>query len=131
MNSPVDPGARQALKKKPPERTPEVRLVDLLRIPCPMDRVPLLVRDLRDGLFLEPRTCCRVFALCVPGPDAATVSGRCDRLSCRRCGLPRSPVLAGDFLVSLMRNHRYQIVFSVLGKMWVGEEGVCPEVQVG
>ncbi|XP_068390892.1 large ribosomal subunit protein eL28-like [Eschrichtius robustus] len=23
MNSPVDPGARQALKKKPPERTPE------------------------------------------------------------------------------------------------------------
>lgn len=28
MNSPVDPGARQALRKKPPERTPEVRLVD-------------------------------------------------------------------------------------------------------
>ncbi|MEJ1272936.1 hypothetical protein NN561_003795 [Cricetulus griseus] len=25
MNSPVDPGARQALRKKPPERTPEVR----------------------------------------------------------------------------------------------------------
>lgn len=23
MNSPVDPGARQALRKKPPERTPE------------------------------------------------------------------------------------------------------------
>lgn len=35
MNSPVDPGARQALKKQPPERTPEVRAADPARVSLP------------------------------------------------------------------------------------------------
>ncbi|EPY81674.1 hypothetical protein CB1_000719025 [Camelus ferus] len=34
MNSPVDPGARQALKKKPPERTPEHRHLHLRGEQC-------------------------------------------------------------------------------------------------
>lgn len=63
MNSPVDPGARQALKKKPPERTPEVRPADPSSLPLSNGQHPSVGPKLAATVPLpEPRTCCQ--AIC-------------------------------------------------------------------
>lgn len=58
MNSPVDPGARQALKKKPPERTPEVRPADPSSLPLSNGQLPPVGLKVAATVPLpEPRTC--------------------------------------------------------------------------